>query len=414
MLYNFIINPYTNKKVDILSKEGIALIDNYLKMIGGSEKKTNNMELTRSEEFYNNLFEQLHSHVKHELYKEVLPTLYTKIDKINLAGLFFLENITNFQVENYQVLHRSIMNSINYYQQSDSNKLLVYDKSFFKLKTIPNDMITIYAEMRDITINGDISDSNEVESIQNIFYKHMLSPADLVAQTIFYQALSEIAKLMFEMQKRSPEYLQFFREKIEYIGKTLVDTGETKLGNNLLYGVNIDLVKFNILANIYHYIPPLIDNCVVYRCETLWHGNLELLKNYSETKTGQIKYIFNGVTSTSADPRVGYSFNKLFHEEDSKKVIFKIIIPSGSKVIVPSVCYYDTNVNITESTIDAEFEILLFNRAIIRIDNIEINKTIRFYPSETLDDNEFNLSQPMEKTFGYFVTGYFLGYDQFD
>ena len=57
------------------------------------------------------------------------------------------------------------------------------------------------------------------------------------------------------------------------------------------------------------------------------------------------------------DPRVGFSFNKLV-VDDNERIIFKILIPEGSKIIIPSV-YDDFN--------DHEFEILLGSDAIIKL-----------------------------------------------
>ena len=75
---------------------------------------------------------------------------------------------------------------------------------------------------------------------------------------------------------------------------------------------------------------------------------------------------------------------------------------------IPSVSEY-----YTDNNIDPEFEVLLFNNAIIKILKIDVNKTVTFFPSETLI-SDIDISQPINKRFDYYVTAEFLGYNQFN
>jgi hypothetical protein len=342
---------------------------------GSSESKDSNQHTTLNDNiifFFRDIYLKLKSE-NYTSYQKILPLLCLNIPNQ------LLRNIMNNNQGNYL----NYLDSIDYSEKPDV--LRVYHRGFFKLKNVNLNEATIYAEMYGLDLNSDLQ--------KNIF-NQIIRPVDIAKQIIFYQNLSPIAKEMFTLQKRSPDKLKFFRlSPVDMMEK--LDLHQVKL--------------LNIFSNIYYNIPGITDDFFVYRCETLWEGTREMIQKYFEQD--KKIYTFNGVTSTSTDPRIGYSFNKIFNYPDDQKIIFKIKIPKETKVIVPSVnC---NNLEDLENCIDPEFEILLFNRAKIRILSIKENKTVNFYPSETMRGYDINMNRPIQKTFKYFVTAEFIKYEYF-
>ena len=397
-MYEFIINPKTNRKVSIFGKTGKKILKNYIEFLRGGANLTPN-----GVEFYQQLYEKLY-HVLREDPDVFLENLYYKIPTNILPSNFFINDI--YEIQNYDDKINDIASNLKISYNYVENSLQVYDRAFFNLKNISNlEHIKIYAQMREINIS-DNPDNHEIMSIQDTIFKQMISPIDIATQITFFQSLNDTSKRMFFMQKKNPDYLKFFRNKLSIMSNDLDIDGEFDPDASINNKID-NIVNFNILANLYTYVPPLQEQCVVYRCEDIWSNTRTMINGYLNSNPQVNLYEFNGVTSTSTDPRMGYSFNKLFFSP-KKKVIFKIFIPKNSKVLIPSVSKY-----YTDNNIDPEFEVLLFNNAIIKILKIDVNKNVTFFPSETLI-SDIDISQPINKRFDYYVTAEFLGYNQFN
>jgi len=293
-------------------------------------------------------------------------------------------------------------------------KLQIYNMNLNKLLNIDidNDDLLYYKSMYNIPINivGDI-DENMIYSINQHIRNHIISQQDISNQYIYYNNLNDFSKKMYIMQKPDPNYLKIYRnksynnEEFKILSKldgdflTIFGNQELKRYDNDGNEMDRPFIHcFNTLFNIFEYSPPITKSFYVYRAEKIWNNITNLINEFI-INSGRVYYRFNGFTSTSCDPRIGFSFNKLSSVTDDQRIIFKILIPEGSKIIIPSV-YNDFD--------DPEFEILLGSDAIIRINNIIKDGTYKYLNSPTNEDNH-NLKST--RNIKYFIEAEFLGYD---
>lgn len=305
-----------------------------------------------------------------------------------------------------------------------SDGLYVYDKSLMNLKQLSReqlnrDLLNVYIEMYKLNeMNQETPEMNqEIAYYNQQIQENIISIIDIENQINFYNKLNSFSKKIFLLQKNTPDYVKVYRENGKnFLHKTKIITDNQISTNNMntienMVTINQELEYsnstgvldkptircLNVLRNIFYYIPPIEKYFYVYRVEKIWE-NIETL-NDNFTLQGSSEYIFTGLTSTSCDPRLAFSFNKLQHISDDELVIFRILIPRGSRVIVPSVRENDFN--------DSEFEITLFDRAKIKISNIDENKNYKYLVSPT---NEEYSNEIKTRRIKYYIDAKFTGY----
>tara|TARA_B100001094_G_scaffold332597_1_gene405382 strand:+ start:22 stop:1209 length:1188 start_codon:yes stop_codon:yes gene_type:complete len=346
----------------------------------------------------------------HEIYKEIKDI--QESDKIiRTINTVITPELFNICIGNLNFELSEIENI-----ELSRTKLQIYNMNLAKLVEIDVDIddLLYYKSMYNIPF--DINEINEgvIYSINQYIRNHIISPQDIHNQYIYYNNLNDFSKKMYIMQKQDPDYLRIYRNKSytneEFKELSGLNTNALQvilfnkelerydnLGNEMMKPF---LKCFNNLFNIFEYSPPTTKSFYVYRAEKIWNNIINIIDNFSVISTyEQLYYRFNGFTSTSCDPRIGFSFNKLSSVCDNDRIIFKILIPEGSKIIIPSV-YNNFD--------DAEFEVLLGSDAIIKINNIKKDKIYKYLISPT---NEENHNCKNTRHIKYFIEAEFLEYD---
>jgi len=260
----------------------------------------------------------------------------------------------------------------------------VYDNFFNKFTNISEENLN-YSNLKSryiILYNYNQLEQDDLH-FQEYINKIILNQDDFNKQKKYYDTLTIEEQIIYRIHKSNSSILvNFFRktniiELIEYL-KNLY---QLRFNNNIFTKENIKLLLFNqpiirgielyneydvplfkifnIINKIYANVPPIENELIIYRAEKDFLGRSSIIQDQ--------EYIFNGYTSFSSDPRVGFTFNKVLMSDETistcpnnMNYVFRIKVPIGSKIILPAI----------NRDIDPEFEILIKNNSSILINKI--------------------------------------------
>ncbi len=198
----------------------------------------------------------------------------------------------------------------------------------------------------------------DIEKIKDFIKNIYISTNDYNNQVNFYNSLNKISKYAFNYHKKDPDTFSRIcrNSNVNSVKSKIVNSESTYLMNRLKSTSFPKLRLMNRLYNLFYYVPILTKDIYVYRIEN----------NFSQSAIHQYsnEYTFRGFISTTNDPIVATTFNKMLRGSNQNKSIFLlwvIKIPAGSRVIIPSIGYMED---------DSEVEILLK-------DNTKVNNIIR-------------------------------------
>jgi hypothetical protein len=317
-------------------------------------------------------------------YKILLEKIYNASDLDDFLNIIKINHPEFIEIQ-FDELHNKYLDSKIILNKSP-NTLRVLGEHLCRYKDITNlKCIIVYHNMYQLCnivknkliiprstlhINTEI-----ISEIQQIIYDSSLLESDYELNLIYYNTLSSDAKLVYSIHKHRYNILtnifrtRKFNEVKKYLRLTynydndyenLINRpiGEHTHDGLILTETNIPFIKiYNILHNIFLYAPKLTKSIVVYRAEK----EFKLRQKITHGTT----YKFNGYVSTTNDPKIGFCFNKVINKLYNKKhkmiysldVLFKIIVPIGTKIVIPGI----------NQNIDNELEILLNNESSINI-----------------------------------------------
>ena len=323
-------------------------------------------------------FNQFTNYINYFINSDNIPNPLNNLsvqDIINKIIHFNLENRDN-QSPPYQ--ESILSNNIN--ESVDNQSIHVY-KNYFNSFNEINNINTTKRYKKLYNINNSIININ---NINKKIKSSILSKVDFDNQKIFYGSLKEYEKYVYNLHKNNSNILtDIFRQNSIELFKKYINNiyhekfatlpFEKKKYKDLLITQPISLHYTNIInipifkiINIAHYLykkaPPIKNPFYIYRAEEKFDGRkpIEINKNY----------IFEGFTSFSTDPKVGFTFNKTLYKNGDDYImdyVFKVYVPENAKIIIPSIGRYGGDGHI----IDPEFEILLNCNKAIKILSIE-------------------------------------------